>query len=62
MPKPVIDSEGTKRWFNSQGELHNYFGPAVVWSNGDQEWWVHGKQYRLDPPAIPDDTDLYWEI
>ena len=31
---------------------HRNNGPAVIWSFGDQEWWVNGKLHRLDGPAI----------
>jgi hypothetical protein len=29
MSKPVIDSEGNKKWFNSEGELHRLDGQAI---------------------------------
>ena len=45
MPNPVIDSNGTKYWFNKQGQRHREDGPAVVWSDGCKEWWLNGKQY-----------------
>jgi hypothetical protein len=46
-----IDVFDTKRWFE-EFFLHRLDGPAVICSNGAQEWWVHGKRHRLDGPAI----------
>jgi hypothetical protein len=28
------------------GKLHRKDGPAVEGVDGDNEWWVHGKQYN----------------
>jgi hypothetical protein len=48
-----IDSHGTKRWFNDEGQLHRSDGPAVKVSRGVlTSWWVHGKRHRLDGPAV----------
>ena len=52
MPKPIIDSEGNKRWYNEQGELHREDGPAVEYLNGTKEWYLNGRLHRLDGPAI----------
>ena len=35
-----------------EGLLHREDGPAVVYDNGTQEWWVKGSRHRLDGPAI----------
>ena len=45
MPNPIIDSDGTKKWFNKQGQIHREDGPAVEYNNGDKSWWLNGKQY-----------------
>ena len=44
--------ENGKIWQNEQGELHNETGPAVVWPNGDMEWYIHGKRHRSNGPAL----------
>ena len=31
---------------------HRLDGPAVVWNDGSEEWWVNGKRHRLDGPAV----------
>jgi hypothetical protein len=58
-----IDSHGTKRWFNDEGQLHRLDGPAKEWCNGSKSWWVNGKLYRLDGPAIEwSDGTKHWFI
>jgi hypothetical protein len=34
------------------GPLHRLDGPAIIWKDGHQEWYVEGKLHRLDGPAI----------
>ena len=36
----------------SHGKLHNPNGPAIIWENGDKEWWVNGQLHRIDGPAV----------
>jgi hypothetical protein len=52
MPNPVIDGNGTIRWYNDVGQYHRLDDPAVVWSDGCKEWWLNGKPHRLDGPAV----------
>jgi hypothetical protein len=41
-------------------------GPAIIYPNGDKEWWVNGKLHRLEGPAIesnhekPQWVDQWW--
>ena len=38
---PVVDEDGTQRWYNRAGQPHRaYDRPAVVCANGDQHWYV----------------------
>ena len=32
--------------------LHNYPGPAIVYPNGDEEYWIQGTRHRDDGPAV----------
>lgn len=32
--------------------LHNEAGPAVIYANGDKEWWINGMRHRENGPAI----------
>jgi hypothetical protein len=52
MSNPIIDSEGTKRWGNSNKELHRLDGPAIEALDGYKAWYINGKRHRLDGPAI----------
>jgi hypothetical protein len=63
MNNPHISSKGTKKWYNSKGELHRDDGPAVEWYDGDQWWLQNGEYHREDGPAIKD-SDGYkaWYI
>ena len=52
MINPEIDSDGTKIWKNPQGQFHNEDGPAVIYSDGYEAWYINGKPHREDGPAI----------
>jgi len=34
------------------GKLHREDGPAIIWANGDKEWYINDKLHREDGPAI----------
>jgi hypothetical protein len=63
MDNPEISANGTKRWFNSNGEYHRDDGPAVIYADGDKAWYQHGVRHRADDPAIigADGTE-YWYL
>lgn len=43
--KLEISEFGTKRWFNDKGQLHSKNGPAVIYSDGLQYWYVNDQRY-----------------
>jgi hypothetical protein len=44
-----VDQWGTRRYRNSQDELHRQHGPAVEYADGDKSWWVNGtRRWYLD--------------
>ena len=47
-----VDQFGTRRYYNSAGQLHRTDGPAVEYSNGDRVWYQNGFLHRIDGPAI----------
>jgi len=51
-PTMTIDRNGIREWTLSNGKTHRLDGPAVIYPNGDKEWWVNDKQHRVDGPAI----------
>ena len=34
------------------GEYHRKNGPAIIWENGAEKWYLHGKLHRENGPAI----------
>jgi hypothetical protein len=62
MSNPVIDKNGTKRWFNSKGELHRLDGPAYEEPDGTKRWFKEGRRHRLDGPAVDrsDGFKFWW--
>ena len=47
-----VDEDGSRRYYNTNGELHRDDGPAVEWSNGVKFWYQNGQRHRTDGPAI----------
>ena len=48
----TIDVDGTKRWFNEDGDLHREDGPAIEFANGTKFWCIYGYYHRINGPAI----------
>lgn len=56
-----IDPQGTKRWYDEDGNPHREDGPAVEYHDGDQFWYIHGKLHREDGPACEyNGGQKYW--
>jgi len=51
-PVPTIGSEGTQVWRVNRTSYHRLDGPAIIWANGTQEWWVNDLRHRTSGPAI----------
>ena len=47
-----VDDDGTRRYYNSAGQLHRTDGPAVIWSDGTKYWYQNNHLHRTDGPAI----------
>jgi len=64
----VINGDGSQFWFKNvelNSYLHRDFNkPAVIRSDGSQEWWFNGKLHRddQDQPAIIkiDELQEWW--
>lgn len=50
--KVTVDTDGTRKWYNTKGQLHREDGPAVEYPNGTKSWYIGGKPHREDGPAI----------
>lgn len=57
-------TETSIKIFNTNGQLHNFHGPAVEEVDGSKQWWVHGKRHRHQKPAVilADGTEEWWHI
>ena len=51
-----VNQGGTIRYRNHLGQMHRVYGPAVIRTNGDQEWRQNGQLHREDGPAV-----IYWD-
>ena len=50
--KVTVDNNGTKRWYNEQGQRHREDGPAIDCANGTKYWYHNDKRHREDGPAV----------
>jgi len=41
-----------KTYYDDNGRIHREGGPAVVWDNGSEEWWLNGVRHRVGGPAL----------
>jgi len=51
-PSIKVDEYGTVKYYNEKGQLHREDGPAVIHTNGYEEWYQNNKLHRLDGPAL----------
>ena len=47
-----VDKWGTRRYYNSDNQLHRESGPAVEYKDGEKRWYETGRLHRTDGPAI----------
>lgn len=48
-----VDNDGTQLWYKKNTLfLHRRNKPAVIYSNGDKQWFLDGKRHRANSPAI----------
>ena len=57
-----VDSDGTVRYYNTQGKIHRVHGPAVEYSDGFRAWYQNGRLHRLDGPAVETNGGRAWYI
>jgi len=50
--RKIVLEDGITKYRNWKGELHRVDGPAKIWADGRQEWWVKGLRHRDDGPAV----------
>lgn len=37
-----VDMRGTRWYYNAANQLHREGGPAIVWDDGDEWWYING--------------------
>ena len=47
-----VDDDGTRLYYNTNGELHRTDGPAVEWHNGVKFWYHNDRLHRTGGPAV----------
>ena len=57
-----IGENGSRRYYNSAGQLHRMEGPAVEWEGG-RRWYQNGQLHRTDGPAVvyANGTRYWWQ-
>jgi hypothetical protein len=50
--KVETDENGTVTYRNAEGELHNPYGPALIWADGDVAYYIKGRLHNENGPAI----------
>ena len=56
----IIRKNGTKEVYNQYETLHREKGPAVIYPNGDKEWWCRGLKHRDNGPAVIIGNKQFW--
>jgi hypothetical protein len=46
------DEDGTIRYRNAEGWLHNPAGPAIIWADGDKDYYLNDQLHNPAGPAI----------
>ena len=47
-----VDAFGHKVWYNTNEDIHNETGPAVLFRYGGYKYVINGKIHRENGPAI----------
>jgi hypothetical protein len=47
-----VYDNGTRCWYNQNGQRHREDGPAIEWADGTKIWYRNGQCHREDGPAI----------
>jgi hypothetical protein len=55
-----INQYGDIFWYDDARRFHRENGPAIIWSNGDIEYYQHGEFHREDGPAVMFDNGDNW--
>ena len=60
----TVDDKGNTRWHKDANctVFHRVGGPAVIWANGDRDWYLNDRLHRTDGPAVEylNGTKAWW--
>jgi hypothetical protein len=58
----ITYENGDILYFNTKNQLHRIGGPARIWLDDYQSYWVNDKLHRIGGPAAikPDGTQWYY--
>ena len=61
-PRKTVSSGDIQVWRDRNDQLHREDGPAVIYPDGSEDWYWHGKLHREDGPAVtrPDGRRELW--
>jgi antitoxin component YwqK of YwqJK toxin-antitoxin module len=57
-----VYDNGTRCWYNQNGQRHREDGPAIEWADGTKSWYRNGELHREDGPAVEwaDGTKIWY--
>ena len=59
--RKIIDAFGNTGYYNDNNKLHREDGPAVIFKNGYEAWYLNGLLHREDGPAKgKNGTNEWW--
>lgn len=67
LPISLCENEGIRVddsiRFYKNGDLHHTDGPAIIFDNGNTQYWYKGVPHRLDGPAVDyEDYKEWWVL
>lgn len=63
----IVRDNGVQEWWVVNGQdievLHREDGPAVIWPDGAEEWYINGVHCRYDGPCVTTrDGSKFWAL
>lgn len=55
-----IAPSGVEYWKDKDGRFHREDGPAIIYSNGAWDWYIHGKNITEQVQHWMKSLDVFW--
>lgn len=52
MENKKTNSNGDVIYLDENGRPHREDGPAIIYKNGEENWYLHGRRHRVGGPAF----------